>query len=196
MHLDVLRHAALPFRMLRHGVMHALLWQVSGSGKKVRPQKGGGTARAGHSRPPQWRGGAVAHGPKPRDWSYKLNKKERRLGLCVALSSKVAEGNLVVVDGIAQATGRTADLAAKLSSRGWADATVILPAGEDTTTGAEDSSDLFLQAAANMPRVNVLPQLGANVYDLLKREKVVLTKAAVRQLEARLLAPVRRRPWE
>lgn len=79
--------------------------EVRGSGKKMRPQKGGGTARAGHKRPPHWRGGARAHGPKPRDWSYKLNKKERQLGLCVALSAKAAEGNLHVVDSVGQVLG-------------------------------------------------------------------------------------------
>mmetsp|Transcript_25543 Transcript_25543/g.33256 ORF Transcript_25543/g.33256 Transcript_25543/m.33256 type:complete len:332 (-) Transcript_25543:195-1190(-) len=168
---------------------------VSGSGRKSHPQKGTGRARAGHRRPPHWRGGAKAHGPPTggRDWSYTINKKERRLGLCTALSQKVAEGNLMVVDGFHQGSHRTALLNKKLISCGWENVLMIAPVGEPED---EEGTARFMMAVKNLPRAHVLPSSGANVYDLLKREKVVMSRAAVEELQKRLLTPIRRKPWE
>lgn len=174
---------------------------VSGSGKKMRPQKGTGQARAGHKRPPHWRGGAKAHGPVTggRDWSYKLNKRERRLGLATALSQKLMEGNLSIVDEASASSHRTAALAKKLEGQGLSDALFIV--GSDKNGGKGSIIDpegfrRFSIAANNLPLVHVLPSIGANVYDLLRREKVVLTLGAVSDLQQRLTTPIRRKYWE
>ena len=148
-----------------------------------------------------------------RDWSYKLNKRERRLGLATALSQKLAEGNLAVVDEASCSTLRTAPLSARLEARGWSDALFVVgtsaeggdDGGEELGAGAAAAAPpisdkagfgLFCVAAKNLPSVHVLPSIGANVYDLLRREKVVVTLGAVEQLTARLTAPVRRNYWE
>lgn len=149
---------------------------VRGTTKKPFPQKGGGRARQGSLRSPQFRGGAVIFGPVVRDHGYKLPKKVRALALRTALSSKQAEGKLVVIDD-GKVDAKTSAFAKQLRNLGWSSVLIV--------DGAEANGNL-VRAAANIPHVDVLPSQGANVYDILRRDVLVLTKSAVEQLEARL----------
>ena len=151
--------------------------EVSGSTRKLFRQKGTGNARMGSARTPQRRGGGAAFGPVVRDHAHDLNKKVRKLGLKTALSVKAAEGKLIVLDGVAVKEPKTADLAKKFAALGWSSVLIIDGAQVD---------DNFARAARNLPLVDVLPQQGANVYDILRRDTLVLTKGAVEALEARL----------
>lgn len=151
--------------------------EISGTTAKPWRQKGSGRARHGSRRSPQFRGGAVTFGPVPRDHSTALPKKVRKLGLRTALSSKAAEGKLVVIDEAKLDMPKTNSLVAKLSRLGWESVLVI--------DGPEVDAN-FKRAASNIPLCDVLPQQGANVYDILRREMLVLTKSAVEHLEARL----------
>ena len=149
---------------------------ISGTTKKPYRQKGTGSARQGSLRSPQFRGGARIFGPVVRDHGYALNKKIRKLGLKTALSSKQAEGKLVVVDTFGE-TAKTKELASVFAKLGWT--SVLLIDGPEIVDGVR-------RAAANLKGVDLLPQQGANVYDILRRDVLVLTKAAVEHLEARL----------
>ena len=151
--------------------------EVVGTTKRVGRQKGGGTARHGNRKVGLFRGGARAFGPVVRDHSFSLPKKIRKLGLKTALSSKLANGNLVVLENMELEAGKTQDLKAKLAKLGFNNALFI--------DGAEVNGN-FLKAAGNIPYINALPTQGANVYDILKAEKLVLTKAAVDGLVERL----------
>ncbi len=151
--------------------------QVRGTTAKPYKQKGTGRARHGSRRSPQWRGGSVTFGPKPRSHAHKLPKKVRRMALRAALSSKCAEGRLIVLDAAEAGDHRTAALAARIDALGWRSALIIGGAELDTN---------FVRAAANLPNIDVLPQQGANVYDILRRETLVLTREAVSHLEERL----------
>jgi large subunit ribosomal protein L4 len=151
--------------------------QISGTTKKPWRQKGTGRARQGSLRSPQFRGGAVIFGPHPRDHGYKLPKKVRQLALKTALSSKVASGELLVVEDLNLGTTKTKDLVKKFQALGLRSALII--------DGAEVNKD-FVRTAANLPGVDVLPQQGINVYDILRHEHLVLTRAAVENLESRL----------
>src|SRR5437016_2328202 len=150
---------------------------ISGTTKKPYKQKGTGRARQGSLRSPQFRGGAVIFGPVVRSHEFDLQKKVRRLGLKTALSAKQAEGKLVVIDAAKQDGGKTKGLRAQLDALGWGSVLII-----DGATLDEG----FVRAARNLPKVDVLPQLGANVYDILRRDTLVLTRDAATQLEARL----------
>ena len=149
---------------------------ISGTTKKPYKQKGTGRARQGSLRSPQFRGGAVIFGPVVRSHEFDLQKKVRRLGLKTALSAKQAEGKLVVVDEARLDEAKTKALRARFDALGWASVLII--------DGAVDES--FARAARNLPKVDVLPEQGANVYDILRRDTLVLTRTAVQQLEARL----------
>jgi large subunit ribosomal protein L4 len=149
---------------------------ISGTTKKPYKQKGTGRARQGSLRSPQFRGGAVIFGPVVRSHEFDLQKKVRRLGLKTALSAKQAEGKLVVVDEARLDDAKTKALRARFDALGWASVLII--------DGAVNES--FARAARNLPKVDVLPEQGANVYDILRRDTLVLTRAAVQQLEARL----------
>lgn len=151
--------------------------EIARTGGKLYRQKGTGRARHGAARANIFRGGGRAFGPKPRDHEHKLPKKVRRLALCSALSAKVAEGKLVVLESATLAEGKTAEIARKFGSLGWG--SVLLIDGATLDEG-------FARAARNIPGVDVLPQQGANVYDILRRDTLVLTKDAVQALEARL----------
>lgn len=151
--------------------------QISGTTKKPWRQKGTGRARQGSLRSPQFRGGAVIFGPHPRDHEYKLPKKVRQLALKTALSSKVASGELLVVEDLNLGTTKTKDLVKKFQALGLRSALII--------GGAEVNKD-FVRTAANLPGVDVLPQQGINVYDILRHEHLVLTRAAIENLESRL----------
>lgn len=151
--------------------------EISGTTAKPWRQKGTGRARHGSRRSPQFRGGAVTFGPVVRDHAFGLPKKVRRLGLRTALSAKAADGKLVVIDQAKLDAPKTRSLVAKLAKLGWGSALVI--------DGPEIDVN-FRRAASNIPQFDVLPQQGANVYDILRRDTLVLTKAAVEHLEARL----------
>jgi large subunit ribosomal protein L4 len=150
---------------------------ISGTTKKPYKQKGTGRARQGSLRSPQFRGGAVIFGPVVRDHGFSLQKKVRRLGLKTALSAKQAEGKLVVIDAAKVGEAKTKALRAQFDALGWESVLIIDGAAVD---------EGFARAARNLPKVDVLPQQGANVYDILRRDLLVLTRDAVQQLEARL----------
>jgi len=149
--------------------------EVQGTTKKPYKQKGTGNARQGSLRSPQFRTGGVVHGPVVRDHGYKLPKKVRRLGLISALSQKQAEGKLVVLENTAGA-GKTRDLAAKLKALGWTSALII--------DHAVDAG--FLLASRNLIGIDVLPTIGANVYDILAHDVLAVTAAGVEGLKERL----------
>ena len=150
--------------------------ETSYSRKKIYRQKGTGGARHGDRNAPIFREGGVYKGPTPRSHAHDLPKKVRVLGLKHALSAKAKEGALVILDK-AMASGKTAELAKQVKELGWKRALVI--------DGAEVNDD-FAQAARNIEGLDILPTIGANVYDILKRDTLVLTKAGVEALEARL----------
>lgn len=152
--------------------------EISGTTAKPWRQKGTGRARQGSRRAAQFRGGAVIFGPTVRDHSTALPKKVRKLGLRTALSSKVAGGKLVVLDEAKLDNPKTNLLVQKASKLGWSSVLVI--------DGPEIDAN-FMRAASNIPNFDVLPQQGANVYDILRRDMLVLTKAAIEHLEARLV---------
>jgi len=150
---------------------------VSGTTKKPYAQKGTGRARQGSLRSPQFRGGAVIFGPVVRSHAFDLQKKVRKLALRTALSVKQAEGKLVVLEAAQVPEPKTKPLAARLGKLGWSSVLII------------DGSELdanFVRAARNLPGVDLLPQQGANVYDILRRDTLVLTRAAVAKLQERL----------
>jgi large subunit ribosomal protein L4 len=151
--------------------------EVQGTTKKPWRQKGTGRARQGSLRSPQFRGGAVIFGPVVRSHAFDLQKKVRRLALKAALSAKQAEGKLVVVDDLKLAAPKTKQLAERFEKLGWGSVLII---------GGAVLDENFARAARNLPHVDVLPQQGANVYDILRRDTLVLTRDAVQHLEARL----------
>ena len=150
--------------------------ETSYSRKKIYRQKGTGGARHGDRNAPIFRKGGVYKGPTPRSHAHDLPKKVRVLGLKHALSAKVKEGALVVLDK-ATASGKTSELAKQVKELGWKRALVI--------DGVEVNGE-FAQAARNIEGLDILPTIGANVYDILKRDTLVLTKAGLEALEDRL----------
>ena len=150
--------------------------EIARTGAKLYRQKGTGGARHGAASSNIFRGGGVAHGPVVRDHGHSLQKKVRALGLKSALSAKARDGKLMVVDALAS-DGKTAGLKVKLQKMGLDNALII--GGEAVDVG-------FARAANNIPRVDVLPQAGINVYDILRRDVLVLTKDSVAHLEERL----------
>jgi len=150
--------------------------ETSYSRKKIYRQKGTGGARHGDRNAPIFRKGGVYKGPTPRSHAHDLPKKVRALGLKHALSAKAKEGSLVILDK-ATANGKTSELAKQVKELGWKRALVI--------DGAEVNTN-FAKAARNIEGLDILPTIGANVYDILKRDTLVLTKAGVEALEARL----------
>jgi large subunit ribosomal protein L4 len=150
---------------------------IRGTTAKPFRQKGTGRARQGSSRAAQMRGGATTHGPQSRDHSHGLPKKVRRLALKTALSAKQAEGKLTILDAATLSDPKTSVLSHKLEALGLGSVLII--------DGPEVDQNLA-RAAANLPGVDVLPQQGANVYDILRRDTLALTKAAVEHLQTRL----------
>ena len=153
---------------------------VARTGKKFGRQKGGGTARHGDRAAPVFIGGGKAHGARRREFDVSLNKKVRALGLKMALSSK-AQGGLVVVDTLDVKDAKTKALADQLAKANWGKKVLVID-GEAVNEG-------FARATRNIVGVNVLPAVGANVYDILKHDTLVLTRAAVEKLEARFALP-------
>ena len=149
--------------------------EVSGTTRKPYKQKGTGNARQGSLRAPQFRTGGAVHGPVVRDHGYALNKKVRRLGLLSALSQKAADGKIVVLDAVG-ALEKTKDVAAKVKGFGWKSALIVDAAVEEK----------FVRASRNVRGLNILPVIGANVYDIVRHDVLVLTQAGIDGLRERL----------
>ena len=150
---------------------------VNRTGKKYGKQKGSGTARHGSRRAPIFVGGGKAHGPRKRDFNPSLNKKVRALGLKMALSAKAKNDNLIVVENIDLKDAKTKALKGHFDKLGFGKSALVID--------GEAVNDNFRKASANIVGVDVMPAIGANVYDILNHETLVLTRAAVEQLEAR-----------
>jgi len=150
---------------------------VARTGKKFGKQKGGGTARHGDRRAPIFVGGGKAHGPRVRDFDPSLNKKIRTLGLRMALSSKARDGSLVVLDNLDVAEGKTRTLREQLGKLGFGKTALVID-GDALNVG-------FARASSNLGSINLLPAVGVNVYDIMRHDTLVLTRAAVEKLEAR-----------
>jgi large subunit ribosomal protein L4 len=151
--------------------------EIQGTTAKPWNQKGTGRARAGTVRATQFRGGSTVFGPVVRDHGHELPRKVRQMAMRSALSSKQADGKLIILEDAKLDAPKTKDLAAKLSALGWSNVLIV--------TGAEVDGN-FARAAANIANVDVLPQQGANVYDIIRRDTLVLTKDAAEHLQERL----------
>jgi large subunit ribosomal protein L4 len=172
-------HRMVRYQLLKRmaGTHHAQdRSEVNVTGKKMYKQKGTGSARHGDKSVPQWRGGGKAFGPKPRSHAIEMPKKVRALALRHALSAKAKAGEIVVLDKASSSDGKTAALRDQFARLELSNALII--------DGAELEVS-FARAARNIPNIDVLPVQGINVYDILRRKKLVLTKAAVEALEAR-----------
>ena len=150
---------------------------VARTGKKFGRQKGGGTARHGDRAAPIFIGGGKAHGARARVFTSSLNKKVRALGLKMALSAKAKDGKLVILDNLDVDGGKTKTLQAKLEKLGFGKSALVID-GDALNVG-------FARASSNIVGVNLMPAVGANVYDIMRHDTLVLTKAAVEKLEAR-----------
>jgi large subunit ribosomal protein L4 len=150
---------------------------VARTGKKFGRQKGGGTARHGDRRAPIFVGGGKAHGPRVRDFDPSLNKKVRALGLRMALSSKARDGNLIVIENLDVDEAKTKAVRERLAGLNLGRTALVID-GDALSVG-------FARASSNLSNIDLLPAVGANVYDILKHETLVLTRAAVEKLEAR-----------
>jgi large subunit ribosomal protein L4 len=150
---------------------------VARTGKKWGRQKGGGTARHGDRRAPIFVGGGKAHGPRARIFASSLNKKVRQLGLKMALSLKAKDGNLIVVDNLDVTEAKTRQLKELLLNLGFGKSALVID-GDALNVG-------FARASSNLESINLLPAVGANVYDIMRHETLVLTRAAVEKLEDR-----------
>jgi len=151
--------------------------EVAGTTKKPWAQKGTGRARQGSLRSPQFRKGGIIFGPVVRDHAHDLPKKVRKLALCMALASKQQEGKLIILDSAKCSAPKTKALVKQFEKLGFTSALIIDGANLDPN---------FTLAARNLPHIDVLPEQGANVYDILRRDTLVLTKNAVEQLQERL----------
>ena len=150
---------------------------VARTGKRLGNQKGGGTARHGDRAAPIFIGGGKAHGARLRDFNPSLNKKIRAMGLKMALSAKAKDGSLVVVDALDVAEGKTKTLVGQLEKLGFGKKALVID-GEALNVS-------FAHASSNIRGINLMPAVGANVYDILNHDTLVLTRAAVEKLEAR-----------
>ena len=150
--------------------------EIAKTGAKLGRQKGSGRARHGAASSNIFRGGGVVHGPQLRDHGYALQKKVRQLGLKSALSARAKAGKLLILDKLTS-DGKTASLKARLKKCGIDNALII---------GGAEIDALFVRAARNIPMLDVLPQQGINVYDILRRDLLVLTKDSIAHLEERL----------
>ena len=148
--------------------------EVSGGGRKPWRQKGTGRARAGTSRSPLWRKGGVIFGPKPRDYSYELPRKKRRLAVKSVLSAKVSGGNIIVLDKLYFAAPKTKEMTEVLSK---------LKAGPKATVVTADNSGFVHESARNIPGIKPLLADGINVYDLINHDKLIITRDAVARIE-------------
>ena len=177
--VDILHRMVRWQRAAKQQGTHSTLGRsdVSYSTKKIYRQMGTGGARHGSKKAPIFRHGGTYKGPQPRSHAHDLTKKFRALGLRHALSAKRAAGELVIIDSAEIAIVKTSALAKQLGNLGWKRALII--------DGASVNAD-FMRAAANIQTLDVLPSMGANVYDILKSDTLVITKAGLQALEARL----------
>jgi large subunit ribosomal protein L4 len=152
--------------------------EVSGGGAKPWRQKGTGRARAGSRRSPLWRGGGVIFGPKPRDYSFKLNRKVKKQALAMAMSARFQEGNLVVLDDFTMNTIKTKDFVSVMNMLNIENCLII----------ADGATENLNKSARNVNGFKVLPTDGLNVYDILLHKKLVLVQPAIDNLEKRLMA--------
>lgn len=152
--------------------------EVSGGGAKPWRQKGTGRARAGSRRSPLWRGGGVIFGPKPRDYSFKLNRKVKKQALAMAMSARFQEGNLVVLDDFTMDAIKTKDFVSVMNVLNIENCLII----------ADGATDKLNKSARNVNGFKVLPTDGLNVYDILLHKKLVLVQPAIENLEKRLMA--------
>ena len=197
--IDILHRVVIYQRNKKRGKRFPALTKTistkSGSGIKMRPQKGSGRARAGHKRAAHWRGGAKAHGPKGivQDYTTKLNKKVRRMGLRHALSQKLKEGNLILVNDLRAPSVKTKELSQSLNMFGIAGkdlecgATALMldeAIDDDESVGGVNA--LLKLASNNLHKVKLINQMKANVYDILKYDKLILSLAALQAIEKRL----------
>jgi large subunit ribosomal protein L4 len=150
---------------------------TSGSGKKLWRQKGTGRARVASLRSPLWKGGGNAHGPQPRDWSVELPKKMRRGALKSALSERLREGNLIVVDEFNLPDNKTKSFVAIVKTFGWDKKTLIVETRPETN---------LLLSSRNVQGVKVASGINVNIYDVLYHERIVFTKSAINALQERL----------
>jgi large subunit ribosomal protein L4 len=148
--------------------------EVSGGGRKPWRQKGTGRARQGSIRAPQWRGGGTVFGPVPRSYSYKLPKKVRRLAIKSALSSKVLENEIIVLDNLALEAPKTKEMVKILNN---------LSVDRKALIVTDDVNENVVLSARNIPGVTVVTANGINVLDVLNHDKLVITKAAVEKVE-------------
>ncbi len=150
---------------------------VRGGGAKPWRQKGTGRARAGSRTSPLWRGGGTIFGPKPRDYRYRLPKKVRRLALKMALSARLSEGNMVVIDSLGLTEIKTRDFVSVMKNFQFDDCLVVTP----------DKDPVLIKSARNAVGYKVMPVIGLNVYDILKYSKLMLVKDSIGRLEERLM---------
>ena len=178
--LDILNSAVNWHLSKRHTGSHKTKERAEVSGSTAKPfnQKGTGRARQGDKKAPHLRGGGVAFGPRVKeDNTISLPKKVRKLALKTALSEKFSDGKLIILEEAVSKDGKSSILAKQIKSLGWASALIVVEGVTDTN---------FRRAAQNIKGLNVIPQIGANTYDILRSEILVLTKDAVSSLEARL----------
>lgn len=159
---------------------------VSGSGRKLWKQKGTGRARIASLRSPLWKGGGNVHGPQPRDWSYSLPKKMRRGALRSALSERLREGNLIVIDEFGLDSARTKDFVSVAATLGLVE---DKKQAKTLIVDSLDNQNLVL-STRNVPKTKVTNSFGLNIYDLLYHEKLLISKAAIEEL-SELLDPAR-----
>ena len=148
--------------------------EVRGGGRKPWRQKGTGRARQGSTRSPQWIGGGVVFAPKPRDYSYSVNKKVRRLALKSVLTTKVNEGNLIVLDALEMNAPKTKDFIAMLSA---------VNAGKKALVVTAENSPNVVKSGRNIPGVDITFVNTLNVYDIMRHDSLIITKEAVRKTE-------------
>lgn len=153
--------------------------EVNGKSKKPFAQKGTGNARQGSSKPPHFRGGATSMGPVNRDHSFSLNKKEKKIALKSALSSKFLEDNIIFIDKIEIESHKTKGLSSKLNKFNFNSALFVY--------GDENVNDNFKKASSNIPRVSLLSCLGINVKDLISHEKIFIEEKSINKISERLL---------
>lgn len=146
--------------------------EVAGTGKKPWKQKGSGRARVGERRNPVWRGGGIVFGPKPRDYSYSMPKKKKRIALFAALASKLRDNELIFVDSLGLSEIKTKTLATALTALGAQNALIVIPCADEKIE----------RSAKNMPKVKVLRCEGLNVYDILRFDKLVVVGDAFSRL--------------
>lgn len=171
MHLCVVNYLANQ----RQGTQSTLTrGEVSGGGKKPWKQKGSGRARQGSTRSPQWYHGGIAHGPKPREYGFSINKKVKRLAMKSALSAKAAEDEIIVLDTFAQEEIKTKEIAKVLAA---------LPTGKKTLIVLPEKDDVIYKSARNIAGVKVALVNTLNVYDILNSDKMLVLQDAVSKIE-------------